>query len=109
MKDCAIIIKNSVDPETGKSGIELQLVFTRKESDKSAPSEAEEFGQFAFKAVCNLYETVTNPPDKPQPKLTGVGSELGHNRFGAPVPQAQFTPPTILPGDERDLKSTGKS
>lgn len=113
-KDCAIIIRNSVSPE-GEQGIELQLVFTRKKEDRSEATEAEGFGQIAFNAVCKLYEQLTQPaPPRPQgiglampdgtPVNKAEAQNLGGNRFGAPDPGSRFKTPTIVPGEERDLK-----
>jgi hypothetical protein len=96
-KDAAIIVKN-ITREDGHQGIELQLVFTRKRDDESPKTEAEEFGQFALGALAKLYEQLTNPPTTP------VEPRQAPMRMGANHPGQNFTPPTIIRGEESDLK-----
>jgi hypothetical protein len=109
-KDCAIIIKMDKTPD-GEDCIAIGLVFTRKENDRSEPSEAEGFGQIAHRAIIQLYDQLTAPP--PAPGGAGLtdaaGTPLGNtqhmggNRFGAPDPRQSFKPPAIHPGEERDI------
>lgn len=106
-RDCAIIIKNAPPGPNGETGIEIGLVMTRKQDDQSPDTEAEAFGKFAVNAVAKLYQQLNQPAPQPQSNghaIGGMGQHIGNGKFGAPDPSARFQPPTIVPGEERDMK-----
>lgn len=107
-RDCAIIIKNAPPGPNGEQGVEIGLVMTRKQNDDSPDTEAEAFGKFALNAVIKLYEQLTQPPPtfqhQHQNAAGGQGVHLGDGKFGAPDPGARFQTPTIIKGEEQDMR-----